>query len=269
MLKLYRSGNSICTQKVLMTLDEKGLAFGSQEVNLFKNEQYEPKYLKLNPKGVVPTLEHDGKVVIESTLICEYLEDAFPTPHLVPKDPFLRSQMRLWSKTVDEGIFEATRELSFSSVFREKLKNMSADQRERRYSNVGDPERRSRYISTFESGVGSHYVFEGIANYEKLFNNMEKTLDDGREWLLGENYSLADITLTPFVARLYYLTFLGIWLENRPGVRAWWDRAKSRPCFDVAIDNPLTDMEKKEMETYGSKVKEKIRERRKEYLANY
>ena len=252
-----------------MTLNEKSLDFDTQDINLFKNEQYDPGYLKLNPKGVVPTLEHNGSVVIESTLICEYLDDTFPSPRLVPEDPFLRSQMRLWSKAVDEGIFEATRELTFSSVFREKLKNLSVAQRERRYRNVGDPERRARYVSTFESGVESHYVLEGIANYEKLFTNMEKVLADGREWLVGDNYTLADISLSPFIARLYYLTLLDIWLENRPGVRTWWTRAKSRQSYDVAIGQAVTDTQKNEMKAYGSKTRGKVRQLRKEYLVNY
>ena len=191
-----------------MTLDEKGLDFETQDINLFKNEQYNPEYLKLNPKGVVPTLDHDGNIIIESTLICEYLDDTFPSPSLVPKDPFLRSQMRLWSKAVDEGIFEATREITFASVFREKMKDMSPDQREKRYQNVGDPERRARYISTYENGVKSPYVRDGIAKFEKLFKNMETTLADGRKWLLGDGYTLADISITPFIARLYYLALL-------------------------------------------------------------
>ena len=195
-----------------MTLDEKGLDFETQDINLFKNEQYNPEYLKLNPKGVVPTLDHDGNIIIESTLICEYLDDTFPSPSLVPKDPFLRSQMRLWSKAVDEGIFEATREITFASVFREKMKDMSPDQREKRYQNVGDLERRARYISTYENGVESPYVLDGIAKFEKLFKNMETTLADGRTWLLGDGYTLADISITPFIARLYYLSLLEVWL---------------------------------------------------------
>jgi len=269
MLKLYKFGNSVCAQKVLMTLDEKGLDFETQDINLFKNEQYNPEYLKLNPKGVVPTLDHDGNIIIESTLICEYLDDTFPRPSLVPKDPFLRSQMRLWSKAVDEGIFEATREITFASVFREKMKDMSPDQREKRYQNVGDPERRARYISTYENGVESPYVRDGIAKFEKLFKNMETTLADGRKWLLGDGYTLADISITPFIARLYYLALLEVWLEERPCATAWWERAKSRPSYEVAIGHALTEIQKIEMETYGVKARETIRLRRDQYLGSY
>ena len=74
-LILYDFGNSVCCQKVRITLVEKGLTWEARKVDLFKTEQYDPQYLKLNPKGVVPTLVHDGTPVIESTLICEYLDD--------------------------------------------------------------------------------------------------------------------------------------------------------------------------------------------------
>ena len=58
----------------------------------FKNEQFKPEYLKINPKGVVPALDHDDRVVIESSLICEYLDDTFPEPPLISADPFLRAR---------------------------------------------------------------------------------------------------------------------------------------------------------------------------------
>jgi len=155
MLKVYSYFNSICTQKVFITLAEKGLAYETQNVDLFKNEQFKPEYLKINPKGVVPALDHDGRVVIESSLICEYLDDTFPKPPLIPADPFLRARMRLWSKAVDETLFEATRELSFSAMFRERMRNMTEEQREGRYRNVGDPIKRARLISTYGEGVES------------------------------------------------------------------------------------------------------------------
>ena len=87
MLKLYLSPNSICTQKVLITLDEKSLNYEPVMINLFTNEQYDPEYLKLNPKGVVPTLVHDDHVIPESSLICEYLDEAFPEVSLVRSGP--------------------------------------------------------------------------------------------------------------------------------------------------------------------------------------
>ena len=94
MLTLYDFGNSVCCQKVRITLCEKGLDWEASPVNLFRSEQYDPAYLKLNPKGVVPTLVHDGKPVNELTLICEYIDETFPEPPLMPKDPWQRSRAR-------------------------------------------------------------------------------------------------------------------------------------------------------------------------------
>ena len=144
MIALYDFGNSVCCQKVRITLREKGLEWTPIRVDLFRSEQYDPKYLKLNPKGVVPTLVHDDKPVIESTLICEYLDETFPDPPLIPADPWLRSRMRIWSKIVDEGLFEGITEISFSAMFRERMRNMPEELRQKRFQNVGDPRRSDR-----------------------------------------------------------------------------------------------------------------------------
>ena len=120
MLELYHFNNSVCSQKVRMTLCEKGLDWRSHEVNLFNSEQYNPNYLKLNPKGYVPVLIHDGSAIRESTLICEYLDEIFPSPPLMPKEAVGRVQVRLWSKTVDEGLFEGATVFSFSAMFRDR-----------------------------------------------------------------------------------------------------------------------------------------------------
>ncbi len=273
MLLLYTAGNSICTQKVFITLDEKKLDYDMKVVNLFLNEQYSPEYLKINPKGVVPSLIHDGKIIVESTLICEYLDDVFRQNPLIPSDPYRRPKMRLWSKLIDEAIFEATREISFSATFREKLREMTPEQRETRFRNVGDPERRARYISTFEQGVDSPYVFQAIAHFEKAFKNTEAALapvaegGEGGPWLVGAEYSLADINMTPYVARMEYLNLLDLWIRDRPRTQAWWQRIKSRPSFAV-IDERLTKEEKDHMWKYGSLIRNRVGERLQEYIGS-
>ena len=88
MLTLYDFGNSVCCQKVRITMHAKGLSWEPVKVDLFKTEQYDSKYLKLNPKGVVPTLVHNGKPVIESTLNCGYIDETFKQPpYLIPAEP--------------------------------------------------------------------------------------------------------------------------------------------------------------------------------------
>lgn len=76
MLTLYDFGNSVCCQEVRITLRAKALDRESFNLDPVQGRAIRPEYLKLNPRGIVPTLVHDGKPIIE----CEYLDDAFPEP---------------------------------------------------------------------------------------------------------------------------------------------------------------------------------------------
>lgn len=267
MLELYHFKNSVCSQKARMTLFEKDLEWHSHEVNLFTQEQYDPAYLKLNPKGYVPTLVHDSKAIWESTLICEYLDEVFPMPPLAPDDAGARVDMRQWSKAVDEGLFSGVTVFSFSAMFRDRLKQQSPEERERRYRNVGDPERRDRHKSMFQDGVESPYVFRAVGAYEIAFKKMEEALAGGTDWLAGDMFSLAEINLAPFLARLEYLTFLDLWIDDRPAVQAWWRRVKQRPSYRAQLGDLVTADEIEEMQSAGGRIKPRIAELRAEYLA--
>jgi glutathione S-transferase len=258
MITLYDFGNSVCCQKVRITLCEKGLEWEAVNVDLFRSQQYEPRYLKLNPKGVVPTLVHDGRPVIESTLICEYLDDAFPEPPLVPADPWLRSRMRIWSKLVDEGLFEGITEISFSAMFRERMRNMPDDLREIRFRNIGDPRRRDRFKSTYELGVRSPFVLHAVAAYERAFRLLEQTLAEGGSWIVGAQPTLADVNLMPFAARLDYLGLLDLWTHDRPRVNAWWALAREWPSFRRGLRDLITEAEFAEMRTHGPTIRDDV-----------
>ena len=258
MLTFYQFGNSVCCQKVRIVMSEKRLPWESVEVNLFRNEQYSPAYLKINPKGVVPALLHDGKPIIESTLICEYLDDVYPDPPLVPKDPFLRASMRQWSKLVDEGLHEGVTEISFSAMFRERLKNSSPEEREVRFRNIGDPRRRDRFMSTYEHGARSPFVLHAVAAYYKAFKLLEQALSERGPWILGASPSLADINLMPYAARLEFLGLLDSFTVARPAVREWWQQARTWPSYVAGIVTPLTKHEREEMGRHGPTIRADI-----------
>ena len=67
----------------------------------------------LNPKAVVPTLVHDGAVVVESTVICEYLDEVFPDHPIYPKSPLDRAHVRVWTKAVDEELHPACSAITY------------------------------------------------------------------------------------------------------------------------------------------------------------
>ena len=272
MLTLYTFHNSICTQKVFITLAEKELKYEEKLINLFAAEQYDPEYLKINPKGVVPTLVHEGRAIPESSLICEYVDEIWKENALVPEDAFQKTRMRQFSKLVDETIFEATRELSFSAMFRERMKNMPEEQRERRFANIGDENKRARFMSTFELGVESPYVFQAIANWEKAFKTMDTALSEtpegnGGPWLLGNKFTLADINMIPYVWRIEFLDLIDIWTDQRPRVKAWWAQAKKRASAVACIPARLNEDDVATMKQYGRKLRNAVTAKREEYLA--
>ena len=268
-LTLYHFNNSVCSQKVRLALAEKGPKWDERFVDLVKLEQYESDYIQLNPKGVVPTLVHNGQVVIESTLICEYLDDAFPNPSLKPAYPSGCAAMRVWTKAVDEGIHEGVVALSFSAMFRERMKGMTDEQRARQFRNIGAPVRRDRDRAVFEQGVESSYVFNAIAVYETTFSKLEKVLVDGRDWIMGDQYTLAEINLAPYVARLEYMGLLEIWIEHRPKISSWWNRIKARLAYQRGVSDRLTTSDIEPMQRFGGAIHLRVAELRQDYLREF
>src|SRR5947207_7610237 len=121
MLELYHYWDSFCSFKVRLCLEEKGLEWQGHFVDLMRFENLRPQYLELNPNGVVPTLVHDGRTIIESTVINEYLDDRFPEIALRPQDSYERAQMRLWVKHEEEQLFVAVRPASLNLMMKQVL----------------------------------------------------------------------------------------------------------------------------------------------------
>jgi len=118
MLTLYHAGPSVSAIKVRLVLHEKNLPWESKLVQVHRGDQFSAEYRKLNPNAVVPTLFHDGRPIIESTVIIEYLEDVVPAPPLLPRDPYQKAMARLWMKKVDDYLHAACNALTFAIAFR-------------------------------------------------------------------------------------------------------------------------------------------------------
>ena len=103
MLALYHNDMSLCAQKVRVGLAEKGLEWESRHLVLRAAEHQQPWYLKLNRRAVVPTLIDGEKVIPESNVILEYLDESFPDPALAPRDAYGRARMRLVDQAARRG----------------------------------------------------------------------------------------------------------------------------------------------------------------------
>ena len=229
MIELYLAGMSTCAQKVRLVLAEKGLEWTGHQLNLRARDQHRPEYLKLNPNGVVPTLVDDGRVVIESTVICEYLDDTRPAPPLRPADPYRRARMRLWTKRLDEGLHFATGVISGSVAFRHQHLARPPDELKAYIEGIPDPARRERQRQQIEHGMEAPQFAEAMRRFEAWLTDMEKDLED-HPWMAGDDYSLADAAYTPYVARLEELQLQGL-LDRRPHIKDWFERITARANF--------------------------------------
>lgn len=232
MLELYHNNMSTCSQKVRLCLAEKGLAWTDRHVNLRAGEQHQPEYLALNPKGVVPTLVDDSTVIVESTVINEYLDDRFPEPPLRPADAAARARMRLWTKQLDEGLHAEAGVMSNAIAFRFQKLAKGEDHANMLVEKIPDPAKRERYRSVVFEGVRSPLFVNSILRFRKLLDDMDAALAaDG--WLAGGSYSLADIGIAPYVTRMDHLGLERMW-SDRPRIADWYGRITSRPAYGPA-----------------------------------
>src|SRR5882672_4241875 len=144
MLYLYHATPSVCAIKVRIVLSEKTLPWDGKILDLLRGDQFQPEYRKLNPNAVVPTLVHDGHTIIESTVIIEYLDEAFPTPALMFADPYHRAVARHWMKKIDDYLHGACAALTFAIAFRRLLLKKTPEELEARFAAISDPTMRER-----------------------------------------------------------------------------------------------------------------------------
>lgn len=233
MLTLYHADTSVCAAKVRLTLAEKQLEWDGRLLNLETGDQFDPAYMKLNQNAVVPTLVHDDVVVIESTVINEYLDEAFPQRALRPSDPAGRAQVRLWTRRED-AIHYAINTVTTATLFRAWEQAKSEEAREARVAGIPDPLRRKKWRELVDIGMDSDYVLEAFTAFARLFLDMEAVLEK-RRWLASDNYSLADIGFLSYLNRLRVLQMDHMWKENFPHVTDWVERSMDRPAFEAAI----------------------------------
>jgi glutathione S-transferase len=240
MLKLYHGRTSVCSVKARLALAEKGQSFESQLLTL-RGDQFDPEYMKLNPNAVVPTLIHDGKVIIESTVIMHYADDTFGGPSLMPADPLARAKVHMTTKLMDEYVHNSCTVLSFATANRSHLTRLSPQELEAELAKAPSRARSDAKRQVVQHGLDAPLVVEAVHHFEKLLDLIEGGVKDG-PYIAGAAYSLADAAATPYVWRLHQLKLARMW-DRRPGVAAWYDRIRQRPSFATAVAQWMTQVD--------------------------
>ena len=200
MIKLYDFKSSPNCQRVKVVLAEKNLPYEIVPIDLTKKEQKNPDYLKLNPYGKVPALTDDSTVLYESLVINEYLEEKYPNPPLMPKDPAKKAKGRI---LIDYGMAH------FDSAYQKLRMELMKEAKEQ-----------------------SQPVIDGAkADLKKLLQRFEEELGD-QQYLLGD-FSLVDADLIPRFTRLEGFGVLPD--PSLPRLGKYLERMKARPSVKALL----------------------------------
>lgn len=234
MLTLYNAAHSTCSQKVRICLAEKNLAFDDVKLDLGKAKDHlKPDYLKINPNGVVPTLVDDGAIIVDSSVICEYLDEKYPAIRLTPDDLVQRAAMRAWMRFLEEVPTAAVRVPSFNMGFLPRYEGLDRKQFEAQQSDIR-PIRKQFYRRMGPSGFKKEDVEASLEQLRNTCRRMNDALANG-PWLLGSRYSLADIIVAPLIDRMNDLGYADLWEDRFPRVTEWYQRMQARPAFQATF----------------------------------
>ena len=205
MLKLHHLDRSPFGWKVRMVLEEKGVPY---QLVIPENKSENPAFHKLNPFRLTPVLElEDGGTLYESTVINEYLEEAYPAPPMLPKDPYDRARIRMIEDTTDQYVYVALRDFR-SSQF----------------------EYAPPFLVRKKADEVDHKLLE--SSRVKLHEHLTRLESElaGRAYFGGAMFSLADVALAPPLTASMKL--MGVLPDKRyPLIAAWSARVVERSSY--------------------------------------
>lgn len=200
MIKLYDFKSSPNCQRVKIVLAEKNLPYDIVPIDLRAQEQKTPDYLKLNPYGKVPVLTDDATVLYESLIINEYLDEKYPNPPLMPKDPAKKAKARI---LIDYGMAH------FDSPYQKLRMELTKEQKDQNPQTIAGAK----------------------ADLKKLLQRLEDEIGD-QQYLMGD-FSLVDADLLPRFTRLEGFGVLPD--PSLPRLGKYLDRMKARPSVKAIL----------------------------------
>jgi glutathione S-transferase len=229
MLELYHYPPSTASIRVRLCLHEKGLSFEERIVDLARLEHLRPAYRALNPECVVPTLVHDGRIVVESSAIDEYLDELHHDPPLLPADPWGRARVRAWSRYIDRVPVVAVQSPTFVAFLQPALAAVPREELDRAIAQIPDAATQARWRRMVETRIDAAEIAASFETMAEVLDRIEVSLAE-TPWLVGKSYTLADLEMTPSIVRLEHLG-RGDLVAARPRVLDWLARIKERPAF--------------------------------------
>jgi glutathione S-transferase len=227
---LYNAPQSTCSQRVRFVLNPKGLPFAEKKLDLLAGDQLKPDYLKLNPNGVVPTLDHDGNIVIDSSVIIEYLDEIAPQPaSFTPRAPAERAKMRSLMRFIDEMPAAAVRVPTFNLAFLPRFAAMS----EQEFAAFAEskPLRKEFMLAMGRRGFPEKEMNAALDRMRRTYARMDLAIaESGGPWLLGKDVTLADVAVMPMLVRMADLGLDHMWTDM-PRIVRWYEEIRAHAAF--------------------------------------
>lgn len=202
MIELWEHPLSPYAQKVKIALAEKGVAFMARTPDAMGSGATPSAFNHTNPRGEVPVLVVDGRAIFDSTIILEYIEDAFPTPPLMPSDPFDRARQRMIEEMCDTHYEAITWGLAEIAFFRRAEGEQAAAMQAKAGAEI------ARLNAWLDAQLG------------------------GAEWFCGDRFGWGDLCAAPFVRGA-----AGFGLTPAPGsgLERWLERVGARSSAAAAF----------------------------------
>ena len=242
-IHLFHFSGSACSQKLRIFFNIKKINWNSHVINLIKQEQFSEWFLGINPRGLVPTLVHDGDVHIESNEIMAYLDDVYKDNKLFPIDLIDEINKDL---AFEDSLHHDLRRLTFRYIIPHALgkKNPSTidakEQFEGTIQGKAD-ENKSKEIlfwkNHYQNGITDDEIIESANKFKNIYEDFDKTLKN-QKYLKGDKFTVVDLAWYVSTKRL---AMAGIPIEKYKNVQKWFSNLDNDENFkkEIRIDIPI------------------------------
>ena len=242
-IHLFHFSGSACSQKLRIFFNIKKINWNSHVINLIKQEQFSEWFLGINPRGLVPTLVHDGDVHIESNEIMAYLDDIYKDNKLFPIDLIDEINKDL---AFEDSLHHDLRRLTFRYIIPHALgkKNPSTidakEQFEGTIQGKAD-ENKSKEIlfwkNHYQNGITDDEIIESANKFKNIYEDFDKTLKN-QKYLKGDEFTVVDLAWYVSTKRL---AMAGIPIEKYKNVQKWFSNLDNDENFkkEIRIDIPI------------------------------
>jgi len=227
---LYNAPQSTCSQRVRFVLNAKKIVFEQHLLDLFSGDQLKPEYKVINPNAVVPALIHQGRTILDSSVILEYLDEVMPDPVcFTPIDSVEKAQMRWMMRYIDEIPAPAIRVPSYNLAFLPHFQKMSEE--EFLALCESKPLRKEFLMAMGRTGFPQKDMDVATDKLQRTVVRLNEWItQSGGPWLMGKELSLADIAIMPVIVRMADINMDDTW-QDMPQIATWLKNIQAHEAF--------------------------------------